>query len=197
MRGRGLECQGSGSTTNGSRRCGDHRSLVLQQRLDAIHLQRRETCQIASAGTDKVPVNPKTAKALGSTVPSSLLVRRRDDRMMSPTSGFGTFDFRYLARFGPAPLLPTPVGCQGQSGSDPGTFRPTRMTQGGHWPVNDPESGDGVTRRQAGWRQDPALFIGAACYQKRQRTKPLRACELKPIAIQWVRPSTVDGMNLD
>jgi len=29
--------------------------FVLQQRLDAIHLQRRETCQSASAGTDKVP----------------------------------------------------------------------------------------------------------------------------------------------
>jgi hypothetical protein len=70
-------------------------------------------------------------------------------------------------------------------------------TQLGHWPVNDPEGGDGVTRRQAGWRQDPALFIGAACRQKWQRTKVFQACELKPIAIQWVRPSTVDGMNLD
>src|SRR5216684_4380167 len=37
---RGLESQGNGSTTNGSRRGGDHRSLVLQQRLDAIHLQK-------------------------------------------------------------------------------------------------------------------------------------------------------------
>jgi hypothetical protein len=67
----------------------------------------------------------------------------------------------------------------------------------GHWPVNDPESGDGVRRRKARWRQDLALFIGAACYQKRQRTKLFRACELKPIAIQWVRPNTVHGMNLD
>ncbi len=52
---RGLESQGNGSTTNGSRRGGDHRSLVLQQRLDAIHLRKARTCQSASAGTDKVP----------------------------------------------------------------------------------------------------------------------------------------------
>jgi hypothetical protein len=55
--------------------------------------------------------------------------------------------------------------------------------------------GSGATRLNGG--KNLALFIGEACYQKRQRTRLLRACELKPIAIQWVRPNTVDGMNLD
>src|SRR5258706_4908850 len=58
------------------------------------------------------------------------------------------------------------------------------LTQLGHWPVNDPEGGDRVRRHQARWQQDLALFIGEACYQKRQRTRPFRACELKWIAIQ-------------
>src|SRR6476469_5145273 len=60
----------------------------------------------------------------------------------------------------------------------------TAHTQLGHWPVNDPEGGDGVRRHQARWRQDLALFIGETCYQKRQRTRLFRACELKWIAIQ-------------
>jgi len=63
-------------------------------------------------------------------------------------------------------------------------LKSTQTTQLGHWPVNDPEGGDGVRRHQARWRQDLALFIGEACYQKRQRTRLFRACELKWIAIQ-------------
>jgi hypothetical protein len=52
------------------------------------------------------------------------------------------------------------------------------------WPVNDPQSGNRVRRHQARWRQGVALFIGDACYQKRQRTKLARACELESIATQ-------------
>ena len=46
------------------------------------------------------------------------------------------------------------------------------------------EIGSGANRLE--WRQDLALFIGAACYQKRQRTEPFRACDLESIAIQWL-----------
>jgi hypothetical protein len=55
-----------------------------------------------------------------------------------------------------------------------------------------------MASRAASWMAArPCTLYRRACCQKWQRTKLFQACELKPIAIQWVRPSTVDGMNLD
>jgi hypothetical protein len=67
---------------NGNRRCGDHRNVVLQQRLDAIQPARAPTKY-------QLTTNLKTAKALGLTVPS-LLLRTAEVMKMSPTSGIGT-----------------------------------------------------------------------------------------------------------
>jgi putative tryptophan/tyrosine transport system substrate-binding protein len=66
---------------NGNGRCGDYRSVVLQQRLDAIQPARGPTKY-------QLTINLKTAKALGLTVPSLLV--RADEVMEIPTSGVGT-----------------------------------------------------------------------------------------------------------
>jgi hypothetical protein len=50
-------------------------------------------------------------------------------------------------------------------------------------PANDRESGSGISHR-AEWRQDDALFLGAACRQKWQLPEIFGAYELKSIAIQ-------------
>ena len=68
---------------NGNHRCGDRRSVVLQQRLDAIQPARAPTKY-------ELTINLKTAKALGLTVPS-LLVRAAEVMKMSPTSGIGRY----------------------------------------------------------------------------------------------------------
>jgi hypothetical protein len=50
-------------------------------------------------------------------------------------------------------------------------------------PANDQASGSGISQR-AGWRQDSAFFLGAACRQKWQLPEIFGAYELKSIAIQ-------------
>jgi hypothetical protein len=59
----------------------------------------------------------------------------------------------------------------------------SRLTQPGHRPANDRESGSGISHR-AGWWQDSAFFLGTACRQKWQLTEIFGAYELKSIAIQ-------------
>jgi len=57
--------------------------VVLRQRLDAIHLRMRETCQSASAGTDKVPAGNSPQDRQGTRINSSIIAARacrRGDR---------------------------------------------------------------------------------------------------------------------
>src|SRR6267154_1467488 len=75
---RGLESQGNGSTTNGSRQGGESSKScsVTTPRCDTSSKGEKPANLPAQAPTKyQLAINLKTAKALGLTVPSSLLVR--------------------------------------------------------------------------------------------------------------------------
>ena len=71
------QSQGNGSTTNGSRRCGDHRSSLCNNASMRYIFKGEKPANLPAQAPTKyqLAINLKTAKALGLTVPSSLLMR--------------------------------------------------------------------------------------------------------------------------